>query len=423
MLPFVPSLCWSFIQSAIMLHRRRVLVGIGGGIAAYKVCTVVSTLVKQGAEVRVILTEAAQQFITPLTLATLSRHAAYTESDFWQPSHGRPLHIELGEWAEVLLIAPLTANLLAKLTYGLADDLLTNTVLASICPVLLAPAMNTDMWQQQAVQRNWQLVQTDPRYHSLDPGNGILACDRVGPGRLAEPPEILAHLTSLLHTSGKRDLGGKRILISAGGTREYLDPVRFIGNPATGKMGVALAQAALHRGAVVTLVHGPMEPSLLELLSGVKQVPIVSALEMRQAMLDALPTADWILMAAAVADVSPAEYSPEKLPKQSLPAQLPLVPAPDIVAELSSLKRPDQWLIGFAAQTGDIVTPAWEKLQRKHLDAIVANPIDHPTSGFGSDTNQAVFLDRFGRKAVIEPCSKLAMAHQLLDQISAISQE
>lgn len=398
-----------------MLKDRRILVGVAGGIAAYKVCEVVSTLAKAGAEVRVILTQGGQQFVSPLSFSTLARHPAYTDANFWQSSHSRPLHIDLGEWAEVFLIAPLTANTLAKLTYGLADNLLTNTVLASACPVLLAPAMNTEMWQQQTVQRNWQQVQANPRYHSLEPGAGILACDRVGTGRMAEPGEIFVHLQSLLWTAGRRDLAGKQILISTGGTQEYLDPVRFIGNPSTGRMGVALAQAAIHRGASVTLVHAPMDAALLDSLTGVRLVPVVSASEMQRSMQMYLPQADWIIMAAAVADVQPAQYSSEKLPKRLLPNSLALQPVPDIVAELSQLKQPSQHLIGFAAQTGDILPPALDKLQRKQLDVIVANPVDLPNSGFGSDQNQAIFLDRSGRKLAVPLCSKLEMAHRLID--------
>jgi phosphopantothenoylcysteine decarboxylase/phosphopantothenate--cysteine ligase len=395
---------------------RRVLIGLGGGIAAYKVCEIISTLFKAGAEVRVILTRSAQEFITPLTVATLSRHPAYTDDNFWQPVHERPLHIELGEWAEVFVIAPLTANTLAKLAYGMADNLLTNTVLASTCPVLLAPAMNTDMWEQLAVQRNWQQLQLDPRYHGVGPGAGLLACDRTGTGRMAEPAEILVSIQSLLQTGGKRDLAGKRVLISAGGTREHLDPVRFIGNPSTGKMGLALAQAAVHRGASVTLVHGPLSFSIPPLTGGgMKTIPVVSAQQMRQAMLECFPDADLIVMSAAVADVKPAEYSAEKLPKRSLPSSLPLEPVPDILAELGRLKQPHQRLIGFAAQTGDIVTPALEKLRQKKLDAIAANPIDRPDAGFGGDNNQAIFLDAQGRQQQIEPCSKLQLAHYLFD--------
>jgi phosphopantothenoylcysteine decarboxylase / phosphopantothenate---cysteine ligase len=396
--------------------NKRVLIGIGGGIAAYKVCEVVSTLFKTGVEVQVMLTRSAQEFITPLTLATLSRHCAYTDDNFWQPTHSRPLHIELGEWADLLVIAPLTANTLAKLTYGMADNLLTNTVLASTCPVLLAPAMNTDMWEQSTVQRNWQQILTDCRYHGMNTASGLLACDRIGAGRMAEPPEMVAHIQSLLHTQGMRDLVGKGVLISAGGTREYFDPVRFIGNPSTGKMGLALAQAALHRGASVTLVHGPAN---WDVPLGVQAISVTSAEEMQQVMRSYLPNADVIFMAAAVADVKPRDYSPEKLPKRSLPQTLPLEPVPDIIAQLAQLKQPHQRLVGFAAQTGDIITPAMEKLQSKKLDVIVANPIDQPDSGFGSDNNQAIILDRQGRQVEIAPCSKLLMAHQLFDFVNS----
>lgn len=403
------------------MQHRRILIGVGGGIAAYKVCEVVSTLAKRGAAVRVMLTEAAQQFVTPLTFATLARHPAYGDRDFWQPTHGRPLHIELGEWAEVMLLAPVTANTLAKLAYGLADNLLTNTVLASTCPILLAPAMNTDMWEQATVQRNWHQVQALPRFHTVGPGAGMLACDRVGAGRMAEPAALVASLESLLHTHGQRDLVGKRILISAGGTREFLDPVRFIGNPSTGKMGLALAQAARDRGATVTLVHGPMESAQLATLNGVQAIAVITADTMQQTLLQHFPQADWTIMAAAVADAKPAHYSETKLPKSALPDALELSPVPDIVADLAQRKQPHQLLVGFAAQTGDIVPPALEKLRRKHLDAIAANPIDQPNSGFGSDTNQAVFIDRHHRhQAIAQPCTKLQMAHHLLDFIQTI---
>jgi len=391
---------------------KRVVVCVGGGIAAYKVCELVSTLFKSGVELRIILTKSAQKFITPLTLSTLSRYQAYTDENFWQPIYSRPLHIELGEWADLIVIAPLTANTLAKLAYGMADNLLTNTVLASTCPVLLAPAMNTDMWEQVAVQRNWQQLLTDSRFYGMETGSGLLACDRIGAGRMAEAAEIFIYIQSLLYTQGKRDLVGKEVLISAGGTREYLDPVRFIGNPSTGKMGLALAQAALHRGAKVILVHCP---GSWDVPLGVEAIPVITAEEMQGVMLKHLPSADIIIMSAAVADVKPKDYSSEKLPKRSLPENLPLAAVPDIVAELGKRKQPHQYLIGFAAQTGDIITPAKEKLQRKKLDAIVANPIDKVDSGFGSDNNQAVFLDRLGRELEIPACSKLEMAHYLFD--------
>ncbi len=393
----------------------RVLIGIGGGIAAYKVCELISSLFKMGIEIKVILTAGGEQFITPLTVATLARHPAYTDRDFWQPIHHRPLHIKLGEWADLLLIAPLTANTLGKLTYGLADNLLTNTVLASTCPVLLAPAMNTEMWNQESVRRNWQLLCQDSRYHSAGPAAGLLACDRVGMGRMAEPDEILPYLNSLLYTRGKLDLLGKKVLISTGGTREFFDPVRFIGNPATGKMGLALAQAAVHRGANVTLVHSTLPDVSID--NRIKTVSVINSEQMHCNMIAHFSDADLIIMSAAVADVKPASYSVQKLPKQLLPTKLELAPVPDIIAELSKLKQPHQKLIGFAAQTGDIITPALEKLQRKKLDAIVTNPVDLPDSGFGSDRNQAVILKQNGEQIDILPCSKLEMAHQILDHI------
>lgn len=394
---------------------QRVLIGVGGGIAAYKVCEVVSSLAQSDRDVRVIMTAAAEQFVAPLTLATLARHPAYGDRHEWTGDRGRPLHIDLGEWAQVLVLAPLTANTLGKLAHGLADNLLTNTVLASTCPVLLAPAMNTDMWNQVSVQRNWQQLHQDPRYHAVGPGAGRLACDRVGTGRMAEPAEILAQVRSLLYTQGRRDLVGRHILISAGSTREFLDPVRFIGNPSTGKMGIALAQAALHRGATVTLVHGPIDAALQTGLNGVERSPVTTAEEMYQALLHHLPRTDWLIMAAAVADVKPAQTHQHKLPKAELPESLPLANVPDLIATLKQHKQPHQRFIGFAAQTGDIVTPALDKLRRKGLDAIAANPIDQPHSGFGSDDNQAILIDAQGRQQAIAPCSKLEMAHQLLD--------
>jgi phosphopantothenoylcysteine decarboxylase / phosphopantothenate---cysteine ligase len=403
-----------------LLAGKRVLVGIGGGVAAYKICEVISVLAKAGVEVRAILTDSAQQFITPLTVTTLSRHPVYTDASFWAATHERPLHIQLGEWADVFLIAPLTANTLSKLALGLADNLLTNTVLASTCPILVAPAMNTAMWQQQTVQQRWKELKALERFHDLGPEEGLLACDTVGTGRMAEPEDIVPYLTSLLYCKGTRDLAGKRILISSGGTREYLDPVRFIGNPATGKMGLALATAAWHRGARVELVQA----STLEVPAGsaIAIKNVISAAQMQEALVSAFPQADWTIMAAAVADVKPQHTATTKLPKHELPTALPLAPVPDIVQALSYLKQPHQKLIGFAAQTGDIVPPALEKLKRKGLDAIVANPIDMVDSGFGGDRNQAIFINAQGHQIPIPHCTKFEMAHRILDLIAKLEQ-
>ena len=398
------------------LQAAKVLVGVSGGIAAYKVCEVVSTLAKVGVDVRVILTSSAEAFVSALTFATLARHAAYTDDNFWSAHQARPLHIELAEWADIFIIAPLTANTLAKLANGLADNLLTNTVLASTCPVLLAPAMNTDMWQQHSVQRNWHQVLEDKRYHAVGPAAGRLACDRIGTGRMAEPKTILAALDSLRHTQGRHDLQGKHILISTGSTQEYIDAVRYIGNPSTGRMGIALAIAAIHRGARVSLVHGPMENHLRQTIPDtVHSTPALSAADMEAALMAQLETADWIIMAAAVADMRPKVQVPGKLAKADLPNPLPLEPVTDIAAKLSANKKVDQILVGFAAQTGDIVEPALGKLKRKGLDAIVANPVDQPESGFGCDLNTGVFLDNQGRQVPLPSNTKLLMAHQIYD--------
>lgn len=392
-----------------------VLIGVTGGVAAYKVCEVVSTLAKSDANVRVIMTERSQDFVSAVTFTALSRQPVHTDADFWSAQQGRPLHIELGEWADVLAIAPITANTVGKLTYGLADNLLTNTVLASVCPVLLAPAMNTDMWQQQAVQRNWIRLLEDARYHAIGPRAGRLACERVGTGRMAEPVEILAQIDSLLCTGGQRDLLGKHLLISAGSTQEYIDPVRFIGNPSTGRMGVALALAATHRGANVTLVHGPMSAELKATLSNIKTIGVTNAAQMEKALLAELPISDWTIMAAAVADVRPTMTAKRKLPKKELPDSLSLSSVPDIVAQLAALKSPTQKIVGFAAQTGEIVRPALDKLERKQLDAIVANPVDKPGSGFGGPGNEATILAADGRQKSVSQQSKLRLAHQIYD--------
>lgn len=401
----------------MMLKNKKILIALGGGIAAYKVCEVISQLFQQGAEIEVVMTESAQKFITPLTVSTLARKPAYTDQDFWQPIHSRPLHIALGEWAELMLIAPLTANTLAKLVHGLADNLLTNTVLASTCPIIVAPAMNTEMWLQSSVQANWQLLNQNPRYFCLDTNTGLLACDRTGKGRMAEAMEILTAIESIICSGGKRDLVGKQVLISTGGTREFFDPVRFIGNPATGKMGIALAQACYHRGAKVTLVGAGVAPELLKFIPHIQFISVVTAAEMEKAMLANFTQADLTFMAAAVADVKPTHYFKTKLSKQSLPSSLELENVTDIVAKLGEIKQPQQKLIGFAAQTGEIITPALGKLQRKKLDAIVANPIDKENSGFASDSNEAVIIKNDGTQKAIAPCRKLALAHQILDFI------
>lgn len=398
------------------LTGKNILVCVGGGIAAYKVCEVVSHLFQLGANLEVILTESAQKFVTSLTFSTLARKPAYVDRDFWQPVYSRPLHITLGEWADLILIAPLTANTLGKLVHGLADNLLTNTVLASTCPIIVAPAMNTEMWLQKSVEDNWQKLTQDNRYHLLHTNTGLLACDRVGKGRMAEAKEILSSIESIIYSQGKRDLVGKNILISGGNTREYIDPVRFIGNPATGKMGIALANACYYRGGNVTFVAGNIHPDLLKQLPPISIISVTTAQEMETAMMSNFAQADITYMAAAVADVKPRDYASQKLSKNALPSSLPLQQVDDIVAKLGEMKQSTQKLIGFAAQTGDIITPAQEKLQRKKLDAIVANPIDKDNAGFATDTNEAVWLDCQGEETRLDRTTKLTLAHKIIDR-------
>ncbi len=400
------------------MTKTKVLVGVTGSIAAYKTAEVVSGLVKSGKDVQVVLTDSACQFVSPLTFATLSRSPAYTDRDFWQASHGRPLHISLAEWADVLLIAPLSANSLGKLALGLADNLLMNVVLASRCPVVLAPAMNTVMWEQPIVQQHLHQLKEDDRFIFLSPTAGLLACDTVGMGRMAEPNRILDALTSVLWTGGRQDLKGKRILVTAGGTREYIDRVRFIGNPSTGKQGVGIAQAACHRGAEVTLVYanGTME------MTECKTISVTTAAEMAAVLQQEFDRHDWLIMAAAVGDVRPQVSVSHKIPKEELGDTLLLERVPDLIAELAQKKRPSQKVIGFAAQTGrdeEMIAKGKAKLVQKQLDAIVINAIDRAYGGFGATDNQVFFLSRSGRLSSYPLASKLEIAHRLLNDLLA----
>ncbi|MEN9225536.1 MAG: bifunctional phosphopantothenoylcysteine decarboxylase/phosphopantothenate--cysteine ligase CoaBC [Thermostichus sp. HHBFW_bins_43] len=394
---------------------RRILIGVCGGIAAYKTAALVSALAQQGAAVKVVLTTAAERFVSPLTFAALSRQPTLTDAEFWQAGRGRPLHIELGEWAEALVIAPLSANTLGKLAHGLADNLLTNVVLASHCPVAVAPAMNTQMWAAQSVAGNWQQLQQDPRFWALPTASGRLACDAVGAGRMLEPEALQEYLLALLWTGGHRDWQGKRVLVSAGGTREPIDAVRFIGNPASGRMGIALAVAAACRGATVTMVHGPIGIPFQPEPFGIQTLAVETATQLEKALANCFPQMDVLWMAAAVGDVRPSQPFAGKVPKAQLPEMLPLERIPDIVGALSHHKYPHQRIIGFAAQTGEPLPPAQEKLHQKGLDAIVANPIDQPGSGFGSDHNQGYWIPRSGAPERIPPLPKPIMAHRLLD--------
>ena len=397
------------------LAGRRVLVGISGSIAAVKLPLVVSGLVQCGAEVRCLLTPAAAQLVSPVALASLSRNPCNLEADQWSHRAPRPLHVELAEWAELVLVAPLSATSLGRWVHGLADNLLASTLLATEAPVLAAAAMNTAMWASQGVRRNWELLQSFERVLPLGPAAGLLACDRQGDGRMAEPQQLLLALECLQLWGWQRDWAGLRLLVTAGPTREPLDPARCLTNPSTGRMGVLLAQAARLRGAEVTLVHGPLALDS-QWLEGLACVPVQTAADMEQALVRLQPSADAIAMAAAVADHRRQHPLPHKLSKDELAVELTSgwQPVPDLLAGLVNRRPPGQRILGFAAQSGEVLAEARAKWARKGCDLLFANPIDQADAGFGAPTNYGWLLGAQGGEQLIQPGSKLAIAQQLL---------
>lgn len=397
------------------LAGRRILVAITGSIAAVKMPLVVSALAKRGAQVRCVLTASAASLVSPVALASLSRHQCYLDADQWSHQAPRPLHVELAEWAELVLVAPLSATSLGRWVHGLADTLLASTLLATEAPVVAAAAMNTSMWQAPPVQRNWQALQSFEGVVALGPTPGLLACDRQGDGRMAEPEQLLLALESVALWGWQRDWLGLALLVSAGPTREALDPARFLSNGSTGLMGVLLAQAARLRGASVRLVHGPLQvhPGLLE---GLLCTLVQTAAQMQAALMAAQGQVDAIAMAAAVADHRRAEPVARKLSKQEL-GELWVEgweQVPDLLAGLVASRPPGQAILGFAAHSGDGLAAAREKLRSKGCDWLFANPIDQPDAGFGSPSNQGWLLGPDGQDIQLEPASKLAIAHQLL---------
>ena len=397
------------------LAGRRVLVGISGSIAAVKLPLVVSALVQCGAEVRCLLTPAAAQLVSPVALASLSRNPCNLEADQWSHHAPRPLHVELAEWAELVLVAPLSATSLGRWVHGLADSLLASTLLATEAPVLAAAAMNTAMWASQGVRRNWELLQSFERVLPLGPGAGLLACDRQGDGRMAEPQQLLLALECLQLWGWQRDWAGLRLLVTAGPTREPLDPARCLTNLSTGRMGVLLAQAARLRGAEVTLVHGPLALDS-QWLEGLACVPVQTAAEMEQAMVRLQPTAAAIAMAAAVADHRRQHPLAHKLTKDELAVELTSgwQPVPDLLAGLVNRRPPGQRILGFAAQSGEVLVEARAKWARKGCDLLLANPIDQADAGFGAPSNHGWLLGAQGGEQRIQLGSKLAIAQQLL---------
>ena len=394
------------------LAGRRILVGISGSIAAVKLPLLVSALAKRGAHVRCVLTPSAAQLVSPVALASLSRERCYLDADQWSHTAPRPLHVELAEWAELVLLAPLSATTLGRWVHGLGDTLLASTLLATEAPVLAAAAMNTAMWSAPGVRANWEQLQVFERVLPLGPAEGLLACDRQGSGRMAEPELLLLALESLASWGWRRDWQGRRLLVSAGPTREWLDPARCISNPSTGRMGVLLAQAARLRGAQVDLVHGPlqMDPAWLE---GLNRHPIDTGAELQQLLQQLQPQMDAIAMAAAVADHRPAVTLSHKPDKTAAMAAV-WEPVPDFLVELVSRRPAGQRILGFAAQSGDVLPQAQAKFARKGCDLLFANPIDQADAGFGSATNQGWLLGPAEAVERLEPMGKLPLAHRLL---------
>jgi phosphopantothenoylcysteine decarboxylase/phosphopantothenate--cysteine ligase len=391
-----------------MLHGKQIVLGVTGGIAAYKAAEIVRLLVKAQANVRVIMTKNAQEFITPLTLQTLSGNPVSTETfDLTQESEIG--HIRLADTTDLILVAPATANVIAKLANGLADDLLTTVLLATTAPVLIAPAMNVHMYAHPLVQENMRKL-AGIGYHIVEPSSGELACGYEGKGRLADPSDIVEEVQAALT---KKDLTNERIIVTAGPNCEPIDPVRFISNRSTGKMGYAMARVAQQRGAHVTLVSGPTS---LPLPRGIDFHSVRTACEMQQAVLNAYPQATMVVSAAAIADYRPAEVAPQKIKKGVGEFVISLDRNPDIIAGLGRQKGA-RLLVGFATETEDVLQNAERKLKSKNLDMIVANDVTQEGAGFAHDTNIVTLIDRTGRVEPLSMMSKDAVAHAVYDRL------
>ncbi len=398
-----------------------VTVGVSGGIAAYKAAELVRALQRQALDVRVVMTEAAQRFVQPLTFASLTAHKVITglwnditgdESSDQSTYDSSIEHISMAQWTDVLVVAPATANILAKFAHGISDDFLTTLYLATTAPVVVAPAMNVNMWNHAATQENLEVLRKRG-VRIVEPDSGYLACGMTGTGRMADPEVIASAALDLLHH--RNDLAGEVILITAGGTREALDPVRFIGNRSSGKMGYSLAEAAASRGAKVILVTGP---SALHPPAHTEVIHVTTADEMRQAVMSNLEQATIVIKAAAVADYRPVIRAEQKL-KRTGPLTLELVPTDDILAEVVQRRRSSQLVIGFAAETENGLQHGRDKLLRKGVDAIVMNDVSREGLGFDSDNNAATFLT--ANKAIDLPeMTKRKLADRILEEVIAL---
>ncbi len=398
-------------NTAYHLSGKRIIIGITAGIAAYKIPLLIRLLKTAGAEVQVIMTEKAKNFVTPLTLSVVSEnpvisHSFDREDGRWQS------HIELGLWADLIILAPLTANTMGKIANGIADNILLTTLLSARCPVLFAPAMDLDMFAHPSTQANIKKLQSFG-YQYIPPEEGFLASGLSGKGRMPEPSVLFTHIKQNLHREQR--FAGKKVLISAGPTYEKIDPVRFIGNFSSGKMGFAIAEAFAREGADVVLVTGPTH--LQEKHPGILRKDVVSAQEMYDEVHRHFEQADITVMAAAVADYTPATKAANKIKKKSRSLEISLVPTQDILASLGKIKREDQLLIGFALETDNEKANALQKLQNKNLDFIVLNSLKDKGAGFATDTNKISILDRNGGFRSFPLKSKTLVAKDIIDYI------
>jgi len=395
-------------------EKPMLVLGVTGGIACYKAVELVRLLVKDGFVVQVIMTRGAMEFVTPLTFQTLSGMPVATET-FNLTQESEIGHINLADSADLFVIAPATANVIGKIAAGIADDLLTTVLMATKAPVLIAPAMNIHMYENPILQENVRKLRR-LGYHFIEPAEGYLACGYEGKGRLPEPEKILEEIRRLLK---KKDLVGEKLLITAGPNREPLDPVRYLSNRSSGKMGYALARAAIRRGAEVALISGPTE---LEPPAGARLTSVTTAAEMRHAVLEEFSGCTAVIMAAAVSDYRPVDFARKKIKRGKGPIELRLEPNPDILKEISARKN-GKMLVGFAAETGKLVANAAKKLKDKNLDMIVANNVSEAGAGFDVDTNVATILDRAGTVRSLPLMSKDELAEQILDHLLVLKNQ
>jgi len=404
-----------------VFENRTIVLGVTGSIAAYKAADLCSRLVKRGAKVRTVMTANACKFVSPLTFQAISQNPVATDM-FSQPDVWEMEHISLADAADLVIIAPATANIIAKTAVGIADDLLTTTLLAVRCPVLVAPAMNPRMYLHPATQENIRRLKARG-VQVMQPGEGRTACGDIGPGRMPEPEEILSAAEALL--ARQEDLSGWRLLVTAGPTRQWIDPVRFVSNPSTGKMGYAIAEAAVSRGAEVVLVSGP---TFLDAPAGVDLRRVETTYELLDAAVEAFEHCDAAICAAAPADHAPQTVAQSKIKRETNSnttgsvLELKLYPTPDVAAELGRRKS-SRVLVVFAAETEDLIENAIRKMQTKNADMVVANDVTSPGSGFGADTNQVCLICADGSVEQLPLMSKSALAHEILNRIVPLLQK